>query len=490
MKYFSLIALIMQIINGGNMNLVGNTEVSQRDTLSDVVIVGSGIGGLTCGALLAKSGRKVVVLEQQDLIGGFCTSYKRHGFTFPVGAHDISGCDYGEIATILKILDLKKEDFFALHTRTYILKNKKITFTGTNDDLVCKLSELFPEEKKNIESFFKEAKEAFFEKQASYRDSSKPCPIFEAWERCSYQEKLNHHFQSQELKSFLCSLVEYIGISAEKIRASHALYGVLSYFIFGGYYPKQGGKCFATGLQKYIESHGGKVLIKRRVDQIFVHNNAVTGVQSGNEKFMSSTVIANLNAKTLLKLLPADALPKSFHEDVQSLKILGSHAVVHLGLDLDLSQYSSIVQVLADPKFSCFINSQADPSTAPKGASSLSIGVHSQYNEIPNIGTKEYAQYKEKLAETAIHKLENMIPNIREHIVVQDVVTPKTFERYTSMPEGAWSFALSVDGKRPHFITPIQGLYLAGASTFPGPGVEAVAASGMLCAREILAKEQ
>ena len=74
-----------------------------------------------------------------------------------------------------------------------------------------------------------------------------------------------------------------------------------------------------------------------------------------------------------------------------------------------------------------------------------------------------------------------------KHIIVQDAATPKTFERYTSMPEGAlYAFDQSIDTRRPYFKTPVKGLYLASASTFPGGGIEAVVISGMICAYDML----
>lgn len=90
------------------------------------------------------------------------------------------------------------------------------------------------------------------------------------------------------------------------------------------------------------------------------------------------------------------------------------------------------------------------------------------------------------MAETLIQKADNVIPDLSKHIVVEDAATPKTFERCTTMPEGAlYAIDQSIGAKRPYFKTLIKGLYLAGASTFPGGGIEAVVISGMICAKDI-----
>ncbi|RLG02800.1 MAG: all-trans-retinol 13,14-reductase, partial [Thaumarchaeota archaeon] len=108
------------------------------------------------------------------------------------------------------------------------------------------------------------------------------------------------------------------------------------------------------------------------------------------------------------------------------------------------------------------------------------------HRDFPERGTEEYIRLKEALAEKLVEKAEKLIPNLSKHIVVMDAATPKTYERYTSMPEGAiYSFDQSIHTKRPYFKTPIRGLYLASASTFPGGGIEAVTISGIICANDI-----
>ena len=99
---------------------------------------------------------------------------------------------------------------------------------------------------------------------------------------------------------------------------------------------------------------------------------------------------------------------------------------------------------------------------------------------------KEYLEKKKAFVNKLIKKAERIIPGLSKHIIVIDAATPKTFEEYTFMPEGAiYAFDQSIDTKRPVFKTPIKGLYLASASTFPGGGIEAVVISGNICANDI-----
>tara|TARA_B100002003_G_C13694048_1_gene349546 strand:- start:119 stop:469 length:351 start_codon:yes stop_codon:yes gene_type:complete len=93
---------------------------------------------------------------------------------------------------------------------------------------------------------------------------------------------------------------------------------------------------------------------------------------------------------------------------------------------------------------------------------------------------------KKRVIKDLVEKAEKIIPNLSKHIIVQEVATPLTIEKYTSMPEGAlYSFDQSIETQRPYFKTPVKGLYLVGSSTFPGAGIEGVTISGIICANAI-----
>jgi all-trans-retinol 13,14-reductase len=159
--------------------------------------------------------------------------------------------------------------------------------------------------------------------------------------------------------------------------------------------------------------------------------------------------------------------------------------MVFLGVDMDLSSFPTLIKNL-DEGLEIVINSNADPTLAPERKASLTLLADASWEEFPGRGTKEYAHKKRQFTEALIHKAEKTIPGLRNHIVFQEAATPGTLSRYTAMPEGAlYSFSQEAGVKRPCFKTPIKGLYLAGASTFPGGGIEAVVISGIICANDI-----
>lgn len=484
-----------------------NPQKPKGEDEYDVIIVGSGIGGLTCGALLSKRGYKVLVLEQHYQVGGYCSSFKRKGFIFNAGVEDVSGLwEKGALTHLLRELGLKKEDLFLRNTTRYIFKGKEID-THNLEEFIKLLSEMFPDEKENIYAFSKEAKKAYDE---CYKDTEvygtplppelivkvygekkfsnypREHPNFLDWLSKTYNQKLDEHFKNDDLKKLLCALLSYVGTDPEKTPASSGLTACVSYYLYGGYFPKGGAQRFADSLKELIESHDGKVLVKHKVDGILKENRGVKGVKVEDKIFRGSVVVSNANAKTtFLELVGVENLDKNFAKYIKGLKMSPSCFMVFLGVDMDLSNYPTLIKNL-DESYEIVINSNADPSLAPNGQASVTILTGASYQEFPERGTKEYLKKKDNLAKMLIQKAEKVIPDLGKHIIVQDAATPKTFERYTLMPEGAiYAFDQSIGITRPYFKTPIRGLYLACASTFPGGGVEAAVISGMICANDI-----
>ena len=482
-----------------------NRQAPKKENEFDIIIVGAGLGGLACSAVLSKRGYRVLILEQHFLAGGFFTSYKRKDFEFSGGAEDITTFqENGAMKYFLGELNLKTEDFFEKNTRQFIFKGEKIEVGENPDDFIKRLQEIFPEEKDSIPLFFGEVKAALTEMNDRQDFGVVPPmeivlklygfkamnafmgnkPNLSKWLTKTYQQKLDEYFKTEDIKKFLCALLGYVGTEAHETPGISALGACMAYYFYGGYHAKNGCQHFSDTIVEFIEKHGGVVLKKHRVDEILVENGEVRGVKSGDNKFYAPIVVSNCNARTtFLNLVKEENLPADYINYIKNLKLSNSVFMLSLALDMNLSHLPFILMDL-DEMFG-FITNTTQP-LVPQGKSSIAVIDRANYHDYPERGTPEYKQKKQEVSDKLIDKLEKYIPDIRQHIIYQEAATPKTFERYVSVPEGAiYVFDQSPKTKRPCFKTPVKGLYLAGASVFPGGGVPSAVISGINAANDI-----
>jgi len=232
----------------------------------------------------------------------------------------------------------------------------------------------------------------------------------------TFRRKLDEYFRSEDLKTLLSALMGYLGTSPEKAPASSALTACIGYYLYGGYFTKGGAQRFANTLKNIIENKGGKVLVSHRVEKILVENGRVTGVRARGKVFRSPIVVANANAKTtFLELVGEENLGREFVEYIGNLRMSPSAFMVFLGVDMDLSGYPSLIKNL-DEGFGIIINSNADPSLAPKGMASVTLITLANYYDFPERGTREYLEKKKEVAEALILKAEKVIPGLSKHI--------------------------------------------------------------------------
>lgn len=487
---------------------IDQTKIKQENEF-DVIIIGSGIGGLSCGALLAKNNYKVLILEAHSQVGGYCSSFTRDKFTFNVGVEDVSGLwERGPLTYLLRELGLNKKDLFIKNTRRYIVEGGTFDIPSTLDKTIIYLSEQFPEQKEQINNFFIDALLAYeqaydqdcfnyfgiplgsdvmvkvfgAQKLQAYHKNHKN---FLGWLNKTFEQKLNEYFTDEAIKNIFKSLLGYIGSSAEQTQAKSVLISCLGYYLHGGHYTKGGAQHYTETLKKYIEDHNGKILCNHKVDKIITNNNKATGVIVGNKEFISPIIIANANAKhVILNLIDTQELPREYVSTIAGLKMSKSCFVLYLGVDMDLSDYPILIHNTRD-KYSMVIASNADKTLAPKGKACVSLLTTARYIDEPE-DKEEFKKYKEKIITRLLEKADKIIPDIAKHIVVQETATPRTFEKYTGMPEGAlYAFDQSEAKNRPYYKTPLTGLYLASAST-SGGGIEAVTITGIECAHDIM----
>lgn len=462
----------------------------------DAIIIGAGIGGLVCGCYLAKAGMKVLILEQHFKPGGYCTSFKRKGFTFDAAAHSFGSCrEGGNMRVIIKALDLDKRLRIKRYTPSDIIisPDYKITFGADVDKTIQDLRHAFPNEAKNIANFIQ------------YLTTSKPID-FAALRKKTFKDLLDHYFDDNRLKAMLSLPILGNGALPPSLISAFTGSKIFTEFILdGGYYPDGGMQALPDALSQRFKELGGELRLSTLVTKIQVKNNMVKGVFLEKDGFTPSKyVISNCDARqTFLKFLGKRIFSKEFLTKLNNMIPSLSIFVLYLGIDKyfkTLPKPGSNVWFL--PHYGI-----EDLYLSAKKRNATSLAEYYMVRVSPDRKTilafvnvtfknkKHWVSNKNKLLESFIKWIEkNTIPNLSKHIVYKDAATPYTLYRYTLNYKGAaygWAGMLSQFAD-PDFKTPsfIKGLYLTGHWTTYAQGIPGVAYMGYNVAKLILKREK
>ncbi len=489
----------------------------------DVVVIGAGIGGLTCGAFLAKEGLSVLLAEQHSKPGGCCTSFKRKGFTFDTGIEDLAGAERGGMLNnILEELGLKDEiEFIELTSPTKIIGSDYDVLSTPLEGLAKELKRMFPGEGMTIDTFVQDCKAVISEMMALAEPAPDllgfggkmglmvkfllKSPKLRRYGGKSYSQALVESFKEPKLRAILGSRVD-----CDTGWAATTPMMIVGFPAFQ--YPKGGAQALADVLARGVTKHGGDLALKTLVKKIVVEDGKATGVELGDGTMVRSRyVVSNADGRqTFLKLIGEQYLSPKLAKELRETRLTCSVFLVSLGVDIDLkamgfdgttivyNRCDSIDDIWGGDTDKCSIwikmHSLRDPSQAPEGMATVQIMTlfpydYMSYWKRKKDGTrgKEYTELKEALADKLIASAEAIIPQLSKHIVCKDIATPLTFERYTLNSEGASHGWFPLPGaKMRSQKTPFKNLYQAGHWTFPGAGIFAVVLSGRNAAKLVL----
>jgi phytoene dehydrogenase-like protein len=268
-------------------------------------------------------------------------------------------------------------------------------------------------------------------------------------------------------------------------------------------YPVGGSGAIIDALVRGFTKFGGQLLLSSHVDQILIENKQAVGVRlkKGKEIRASKAVISNASVWDTLKIIPDGALPFEYQQKSLNTPQCNSFMHLHLGidgthLDPNLACHHLVVNdwdrgVTAEQNVvAVSIPSLLDSSLAPPGKHAIHVYTPATepYSIWENLDrrSEEYQQLKEKRSQVMWSALERIIPDIRDRCEITLVGTPLTHERFLRCHRGSYGPAWNAgEALFPNSLTPINGLYCCGGSTFPGIGVPAVAASGMITANTL-----
>lgn len=475
----------------------------------DVAIIGSGIGGLTCGALLARQGKKVIVFEQHTSPGGYASSFIRKGFIFDAAVHFAFECHkQGIIRHILHLLG-SGDETIKFHRIDPICKvifpNQSLIIPADLSRHIEHLVQIFPKEKKAILDLFRNLEVLYSDVRAQNFAS----PVFQQYKEKTFQQFVEDFTQDKQLQAIVSAFWCFISTPPFKAGAIPMSMMFMELFLQGAYYPEGGFQTLVDLFVKGLKRHGGQIQVGTGIKKIVVEDGQAVGViTEKGEPIKARCIVSNADARrTFFEMVGEDFLPREFTANLKTLEVCPSAFNVYLGVDMDLKsvginlpetvvhhsfdyekEYQAMqILNLETSSFCVSAPTLTDPNLAPKGKHCVAIFTPALYAP-PGWNWKEQ---KKDFAKRLIRQAESVIPGLSEHIVVQEAATPYSLERYTSNTGGAiagWAYSPETAFRKPQPKTPIKNLYLVGHWTFPSGGISGVATSGWNLS-QVLAKK-
>ena len=491
------------------------------------IIIGSGLGGLTAGALLALWGKKVLVLEQHYIPGGCATAFKRKDYLMEVGLHEIDGLHEKDFKRpILEMLDVFKEVEFLKIPEFYHVRKGDFSYVlPEGNQAKTKLIQDFPEEREAIEGFFVTIEKLYKEMRRMPRGKwlsrllypLMPLlyPTVVRTSGLDAGEWLDKQFKDERLKSILTANLGYYTDDPYSLSLMYFLVAQGSYLKGGGHFVKGGSQALSNYLVRFIKQRGGQVLTGKYVEEILIEDKRAVGVAYRDtfnrappiERLYADTIVANAAQPIVARMLP-EPQRSALQKKVGKLKPACSLLSIYLGFNTDLKtvgvkHYSTIIlnknkdslkQMRADAhspwseRTFTFVNyGVIDSQLCPKGKSVGVICTIDRLADWEGLSPEAYYAQKEVVAQTLLSRLEAEYPGILSHLEYYEVATAKTIQRYTLNPEGtAYGYVQSIDQMGPArekaTASPVKNLYFASAWAPSGGGYSGAIYSGFFAA--------
>lgn len=454
----------------------------------NVLIIGSGIGGLSAGILLAGLNYRVTIAEKNPVPGGLMRSYRRAGIDCPVGVHYVGALGNKEpLGKMFAALGINVQEIFSR------MGSEGVTDRYIFDDFSFDLPANIEAYEKNLRDSFPDENQAINVLMNNLREISQRMldPAFllnqgDPFQNMDYLQPLGEFLDklgaSPRLRVVISVPCQLVGVEpAECPLILHHM--VLAAYLFSAWRLKENGARMTDAFVRRFEQLGGKLLLNDEVEKITLKEKTVAGarLKSGRE-IAADFIISDIHPKILLPLLPPDTLRVTYRQRILDLAETEGVICVHASVDAAAhpEMAHNVYRLTIDQKGAIKDGVFYQIRKGANQSNLLSIITRSLYSEWSlweNTSSgkrpKEYEEKKQKIAHDLLRQAETVLGPLKNAKII-DVFTPLTIRDYVNCPEGS-CYGVMRSSRQLMKITsvtkmPIGGLYLTGQNAL-APGV-------------------
>ena len=480
------------------------------------VIIGSGLGGLSCGCVLAKNGYDVTILEQGTQIGGCLQCFRRGDTVFETGMHYIGSADPGQtLHTIWHYLGIDDIPLERLNPDGYDVisfQGEHFRFANGKENFVNTLAEQFPQSKDELAKFHDLIHVVTSAAAMHSLNSDVDLDVNANYQIVSVNKVIDSVISDPVLRQVLAGIQPlYAGEKDHTPFFTHAL--IFDFYNQSAFRIVGGSSLVAESLQKSLQRNGGRVLVRHKAEKIECDESHATAVITADgERFPADLVISAIHPARTMPLVDSHLIRPVYRRRVGNARNTTSAFTVYLKFKKNTVKYldSNLYYYRSDTTWGCkdyderswpkcLLYMHSCHEKNPVYAEAGEILTYMSIDEVQQwLGThvgrrgEDYEAFKRRKAETVIAALEQEIPGISGQIEQYYTSTPLTYLDYTGVPDGAM-YGIAKDVMELGQIgitskTRIPNLLLTGQS-ITCHGMMGVLAGSLITCSEVLTRE-